>query len=89
MPEDIPTAGRPVRESKSEYSELAMPNDANPLGSLFGGKVMALVDLAGFRVPLKPAIPETDEEKRRFVEARRRREFRLELRKKALEGWRA
>jgi acyl-CoA hydrolase len=37
---------RPVRDSRAEYSELAMPNDANPLGSLFGGKVMALVDLA-------------------------------------------
>lgn len=39
-------AGRPVRDSISEYSELAMPNDANPLGTLFGGKVMHLVDLA-------------------------------------------
>ena len=39
--------GRAVRESVSEYSELAMPNDANPLGTLFGGKVMHLVDLAG------------------------------------------
>lgn len=39
--------GRPVRDSISEYSELAMPNDANPLGTLFGGKVMQLVDLAG------------------------------------------
>lgn len=39
--------GRTVRESQSEYSELAMPNDANPHGTLFGGKVMHLVDLAG------------------------------------------
>ncbi len=39
-------AGRPVRDSASEYSELAMPNDANPHGTLFGGKVMHLVDLA-------------------------------------------
>lgn len=39
--------GRFVRESVSDYSELAMPNDANPLGTLFGGKVMHLVDLAG------------------------------------------
>lgn len=39
--------GRPVRNSISDYSELAMPNDANPLGTLFGGKVMQLVDLAG------------------------------------------
>ena len=38
---------KPVRESMSEYSEVAMPNDANPLGTLFGGKVMHLVDLAG------------------------------------------
>ncbi len=27
-------------------SEFALPNDANVLGTLFGGKVMALVDLA-------------------------------------------
>lgn len=40
-------AGRPVRESMSEYSEIALPNDANPLGNLLGGHVMHLVDLAG------------------------------------------
>lgn len=40
-------AGKPVRESQSEYSELAMPNDANTFGFLLGGKVMHLVDLAG------------------------------------------
>ncbi|MBI1895322.1 MAG: acyl-CoA thioesterase [Acidobacteria bacterium] len=38
---------RSVRESQSEYSEIALPNDANPLGSLLGGRVMHLVDLAG------------------------------------------
>lgn len=37
---------RPVCESASEMSEFALPNDANVLGTLFGGKVMALVDLA-------------------------------------------
>ncbi|MEO7145591.1 MAG: acyl-CoA thioesterase [Bryobacteraceae bacterium] len=42
----IETAGRPVRESMSEYSEIALPNDANPLGNLLGGKVMHLVDVA-------------------------------------------
>jgi len=40
-------AGKPVRESQSEYSELALPNDANLFGMLLGGKVMHLVDLAG------------------------------------------
>lgn len=35
-----------VRESVSEYSELALPNDANGLGNVLGGKVMHLVDLA-------------------------------------------
>jgi acyl-CoA hydrolase len=39
--------GKPVRESQSEYSELALPNDANTFGFLLGGKVMHLVDLAG------------------------------------------
>jgi acyl-CoA hydrolase len=38
--------GKPVRESASEYSELALPNDANGLGNVLGGKVMHLVDLA-------------------------------------------
>ena len=44
MSENLP--GRPVRESKSELSELAMPNDANILGNVFGGRVMSLVDMA-------------------------------------------
>jgi acyl-CoA hydrolase len=44
---DQPLEGRFVRESISEYSEIALPNDANPLGNLLGGRVMHLVDLAG------------------------------------------
>ncbi len=39
--------GKPVSGSYSDYSELALPNDANSLGNLLGGKVMHLVDLAG------------------------------------------
>ena len=153
---------KPVRESISEYSEFALPNDANVLGNLLGGKVMHLVDLcgalaairharcpvvtasidymtflspvkigqllmlrssvnrvfrtsmevgvkvmvedlatggvrhtssayltfvainaAGERVPIPPVIPETEEEKRRYEEAARRREVRLEIRQKA------
>lgn len=40
-------AGRPVRESQSTLSELALPNDANGLGTMLGGKIMHLVDIAG------------------------------------------
>lgn len=36
-----------VSESCSEYTELTLPNDANALGTLFGGKLMQYVDLAG------------------------------------------
>ena len=38
--------GKPVRDSISEYSEIVLPNDVNPLGAVLGGKVMHLVDLA-------------------------------------------
>jgi acyl-CoA hydrolase len=47
--------GRFVRESASEYSELALPNDANGLGNLLGGKIMHLVDLAGAIAAIKHA----------------------------------
>jgi len=43
---DLESAGRFVRESISEYSEFALPTDANTLGNVLGGKVMHLVDLA-------------------------------------------
>jgi len=160
---DTELAGRFVRESISEYSEFALPTDANTLGNVLGGKVMHLVDLAaalaavrharcpvvtasvdqmsflhpvhigqliilqssvnrvfrtsmevgvrvqvenlltgqrkhtssayltfvaidnsGRRVPIPPVIPETDDEKRRFVEAEERRSYRLAMRDKAL-----
>jgi acyl-CoA hydrolase len=38
--------GRPVQESVSEYSEVALPIDANPLGNLLGGRIMHLADMA-------------------------------------------
>ncbi len=38
---------RPVSESKSEMIELVLPNDANPLGALLGGRLMHWIDLAG------------------------------------------
>ena len=155
--------GRPVSESISEYAELALPNDTNALGTLLGGKVMHLADLAaalaamrhsrstvvtasidsmtflhpvrvgqlaiarssvnrvfntsmevgvkiwvedlatgelrhtssayltfvaidanGARVPVRPAIPETDEEKRRYEEAGGRRARRLAQRNRSV-----
>src|SRR5260370_24619540 len=47
--------GKPVRESVSEYSELALPNDTNGLGNVLGGKVMHLVDLAAAMAGLRHA----------------------------------
>jgi acyl-CoA hydrolase len=157
-----PGAGKPVRDSISQYSELALPIDANGLGNVLGGKVMHLVDVAGamaamrharrpvvtasfdhmsflhpirisqlivlysqvnrvFRtsmevgvkvivedlmtgqkrhtcsayltfvaldtdckpMPIEPAIPESEEEFRRYREAGERREYRLALRKRS------
>jgi len=47
--------GKPVRESISEYAELALPNDVNKLGNILGGKVMHLVDLAGAMAAIRHA----------------------------------
>ena len=47
--------GKAVRESASEYLELALPNDANGLGNMLGGKVMHLVDLAAAMAGLRHA----------------------------------
>lgn len=52
-PDGEKSLSRPVRESVSEYSELALPNDANGLGNLLGGKIMHLVDLAGAIAAMK------------------------------------
>ncbi len=54
-PENELLRGRPVRESASEYAEMALPNDANPLGNLLGGKVMHLVDMAGALAAMRHA----------------------------------
>ncbi len=39
--------GRAVSESRVQMVEVALPNDANPLGNMLGGKVMHLIDMAG------------------------------------------
>lgn len=46
MPEDSLTP-RPVRDSQSEMAEIVLPNDANPLAALLGGRLMHWIDLAG------------------------------------------
>ncbi len=38
---------RPVRDSQSEMAEIVLPNDANPLAALLGGRLMHWIDLAG------------------------------------------
>ncbi len=36
-----------VRESASEMVEIVLPNDANPLGHLLGGRLMHWIDISG------------------------------------------
>src|SRR6266699_4196150 len=152
---------RPVRDSQSEMAEIVLPNDANPLGALLGGRLMHWIDLAGAmaahrhsrnyvvtasidhldfwtpvhvgdlvilrsslnrvfhtsmevgvkvfvedlrtgavrhtssayltfvalgddgnRITIPAVVPESEEEKRRYEEAARRRDYRLEMRRK-------
>lgn len=39
-------AGRPVSQSHTEMVEFVLPQDANALGNILGGRVMHLVDIA-------------------------------------------
>lgn len=47
MTEAHQLVARPVSESQSEMSEIVLPNDANPLGALLGGRLMHWIDMAG------------------------------------------
>src|SRR6201992_50345 len=38
---------RSIAESRSEMTELVLPNDANTLGNLLGGRLMHYIDLVG------------------------------------------
>ncbi|MEA2541044.1 MAG: hypothetical protein QOH35_2410 [Acidobacteriaceae bacterium] len=38
---------RKVADSRSEMTELILPNDANTLGNLLGGRLMHYIDLVG------------------------------------------
>jgi len=41
-----PLRGKPVSTSRVEMVEVVLPNDANPLGAMLGGRVMHLIDIA-------------------------------------------
>jgi acyl-CoA hydrolase len=41
-----PRPGKPVSASRSEMTEVVLPQDANPLGNVLGGRVMHLMDIA-------------------------------------------
>jgi len=45
--EQVEITPRPVRDSQSEMTQLVLPNDANPMGTLLGGMLMHWIDLAG------------------------------------------
>jgi acyl-CoA hydrolase len=42
-----PLPGRPVSASRTEMIEIVLPQDANLLGNILGGRVMHLIDIAG------------------------------------------
>ncbi|MFQ6114622.1 MAG: acyl-CoA thioesterase [bacterium] len=43
---NMQSKGKPVSESRVEMSEIVLPNDANTLGNILGGKVMHMIDMA-------------------------------------------
>ena len=47
IPDKTPLPGRPVSASRTEMIEIVLPQDANLLGNILGGRVMHLIDIAG------------------------------------------
>ena len=43
----MPLSPKPPSASFTEMTDVVLPNDANPLGFILGGKVMHLIDMAG------------------------------------------
>src|SRR3954470_8545778 len=46
MPSAKPLSPKAPRESTVEMTEMVLPSDTNALGTIFGGKVMALIAIA-------------------------------------------
>jgi len=44
------TPGRPVSASRTTMSEVMLPNDANFLGNVFGGRLLSMIDLCAYTV---------------------------------------
>ena len=42
----MPPAAKPARRSRVEMTEIVLPEDTNPFGNVWGGRVMALIDKA-------------------------------------------
>jgi acyl-CoA hydrolase len=49
----VSASPRRIHDSRVEITELVMPEDANILGSVFGGRVMALIDKASAMVAIR------------------------------------
>jgi acyl-CoA hydrolase len=45
--QDVPLRPRAVRESIAEMAEIVLPNDANLVNALLGGRLMHWIDVAG------------------------------------------
>ena len=55
MTEAAPGAPRPMSASLVRMTELVMPNDTNPHGTLSGGRLMHWMDLAGAMAAMRHA----------------------------------
>ncbi len=42
-----PVSGKSPQESAVTMTEIVLPSDANALGTIFGGKIMSWIDIAG------------------------------------------
>ena len=47
MPRKRFPSAKPVRESRTELTQVVLPNDANPLGNILGGTVLHRGDITG------------------------------------------
>jgi acyl-CoA hydrolase len=51
----VPDAARTVSDSLVEMTEIVLPEDTNPRGTIFGGRILALVDKCAAVVAIRHA----------------------------------